>query len=38
MHLEDDFTSEENQKIQQMLINDAPKYGNDDDYVDQFSC
>jgi len=32
--LEDDFTSEENQKIQYMLINDAPKYGNDDDYVD----
>ena len=32
--LEDNFTSEENQKIQQMLINDAPKYGNDDDYVD----
>lgn len=32
--LEDDFTSEKNQKIQQMLINDAPKYGNDDDYVD----
>lgn len=32
--LEDDFTSEENQKIQQMLINDALKYGNDDDYVD----
>jgi formate C-acetyltransferase len=30
----DDFTSEENQKIQKMLINDAPKYGNDDDYVD----
>ena len=33
--LMDDFTSEENQKIQTMLINDAPKYGNDDDYVDQ---
>lgn len=33
--LEDDFTSEENQKIQRMLINDAPKYGNDNDYVDQ---
>lgn len=33
--LEDDFTSEENQKIQHMLIHDAPKYGNDDDYVDQ---
>lgn len=32
--LDDDFTSEKNQKIQQMLINDAPKYGNDDDYVD----
>lgn len=31
----DDFTTEENQKIQQMLINDAPKYGNDVDYVDQ---
>lgn len=33
--LEDNFTSEENQKIQQMLINEAPKYGNDNDYVDQ---
>lgn len=32
--LEDDFTSEDNQKIQQMLIHEAPKYGNDDDYVD----
>jgi pyruvate formate-lyase/glycerol dehydratase family glycyl radical enzyme len=30
----DDFTSAENQKIQDMLINDAPKYGNDNDYVD----
>lgn len=30
----DDFASEENQRIQDMLINDAPKYGNDDDYVD----
>lgn len=33
--LKDDFTSPENQKIQRMLLNDAPKYGNDDDYVDQ---
>ena len=33
--LQDDFMSEENQKIQSMLINEAPKYGNDDDYVDQ---
>ena len=36
MLLQDDFMSEENQKIQSMLINEAlPKYGNDDDYVDQ---
>lgn len=33
--LQEDFMSEENQKIQSMLINEAPKYGNDDDYVDQ---
>ncbi len=31
----DNFTSEENQKIQQMLINEAPKYGNDNDEADQ---
>ncbi len=31
----DDFQSPENQKIQDMLIYDAPKYGNDDDSVDQ---
>lgn len=31
----DDFQSEENKKIQHMLVNDAPKYGNDNDYVDQ---
>ena len=31
----DDFTSYEHQKIQKMLIEDAPKYGNDDDSVDQ---
>jgi formate C-acetyltransferase len=33
--LKDDFTSPESKRIQQMLIYDAPKYGNDDDYVDQ---
>ncbi len=33
--LKKDFISPENQKIQRMLVNDAPKYGNDDDYVDQ---
>ena len=31
----DDFSTPENQKIQDMLIHDAPKYGNDDDSVDQ---
>ena len=31
----DDFSSSENKKIQEMLIREAPKYGNDDDYVDQ---
>lgn len=31
----DDFQSPENQKIQEMLINEAPKYGNDDDYADK---
>ncbi|MCF0107179.1 MAG: glycyl radical protein [Holdemanella sp.] len=32
--LVDDFSSDENKKIQQMLIEEAPKYGNDNDYVD----
>ncbi|ASW43714.1 glycyl radical protein [Clostridium isatidis] len=32
--LEEDFAGEEGKKIQNMLIYDAPKYGNDDDYVD----
>lgn len=31
----DDFSSPENKKIQEMLIREALKYGNDDDYVDQ---
>ena len=30
----DDFRSEENKKIQDLLVNGAPKYGNDNDYVD----
>lgn len=33
--LETDFAGEEGERIRQMLINEAPKYGNDDDYVDQ---
>lgn len=32
--LRDDFTSPKNKEIQTLLINAAPKYGNDDDYVD----
>ncbi|MDS0527983.1 glycyl radical protein [Clostridium sp. SHJSY1] len=28
------FEGEEGNKIQDILINDAPKYGNDDDYID----
>ncbi|MBQ3459584.1 MAG: glycyl radical protein [Solobacterium sp.] len=31
----DDFQSEENRKIQDMLVDEAPKYGNDNDEVDQ---
>lgn len=31
----DNFNSEESKKIQDMLINEAPKYGNDNDEVDQ---
>lgn len=30
-----DYASERSKEIQQMVINDVPKYGNDDDYVDQ---
>lgn len=32
--LENDFAGEEGSRIQQLLIHEAPKYGNDDDYVD----
>ena len=31
----DDFQSPENRQIQELLIDFAPKYGNDDDYVDR---
>ncbi|EKB52315.1 glycyl radical protein [Streptococcus iniae] len=33
--LETDFAGEEGEAIRQMLINEAPKYGNDDDCADQ---
>ena len=32
--LESNFEGEEGEKIRQLLLNFAPKYGNDDDYVD----
>jgi pyruvate formate-lyase/glycerol dehydratase family glycyl radical enzyme len=32
--IENNFSGSEGEKIRQMLINFAPKYGNDDDYVD----
>lgn len=33
--LETDFGNKEGEKIRQLLLNTAPKYGNDDEYVDQ---
>ena len=33
----DDFSSPKNKKIQEMLIREAPKYGNDDDRVDNIA-
>lgn len=35
--LKDDFKSPQSKHIQDILINDAPKYGNDDDYVDSLA-
>ncbi len=32
--IESDFEGKEGEKIRYMLLNFAPKYGNDDDYVD----
>lgn len=32
--IESDFNGKEGEKIRQLLLNFAPKYGNDDDYVD----
>ncbi len=33
--METDYAGERGKEIQEMLIEDAPKYGNDDDYADQ---
>ena len=35
--LQSDFAGEEGARIQQLLIDGAPKYGNDDDYVDDLA-
>ena len=36
--LQSDYAGERGEEIRQMLINDAPKYGNDDDYADSLVC
>ncbi len=35
MHLKRTHAGERGKEIQEMLIHDAPKYGNDDDYADK---
>ncbi|MFZ7130861.1 MAG: glycyl radical protein [Eubacteriales bacterium] len=35
--LMNDFKNENGWKIQELLMNEAPKYGNDDDYVDELT-
>jgi len=35
--LDNDFSGEEGERIRQLLINGAPKFGNDDDYVDELA-
>lgn len=32
-----DYQNEDGWKVREMLIHDAPKYGNDDDYVDNLT-
>ena len=34
-YLDNDFEGKEGERIRQLLLNYAPKYGNDEDYVDQ---
>lgn len=33
-----DYATERGQEIQKMILEDVPKYGNDDDYTDQLVC
>lgn len=35
--LTSDFAGDKGERIRQMLVEDAPKYGNDDDFVDQLA-
>lgn len=36
--LENNFKGVKGEKTRQLLLNQAPKYGNDDDYVDKLLC
>ncbi len=37
-NLKNNFEGQEGERIRQLLLNRAPKYGNDDDYVDGLLC
>jgi formate C-acetyltransferase len=37
-NLKSNFEGKEGEKVRQLLLNYAPKYGNDDDYVDKLLC
>lgn len=37
-NLKNNFEGKEGEKVRQLLLNYAPKYGNDDDYVDRLLC
>lgn len=37
-NLQNNFDGKEGEKVRQLLLNYAPKYGNDDDYVDKLLC
>ncbi|MGM0432139.1 MAG: glycyl radical protein [Spirochaetota bacterium] len=34
-HMENDFTDEGGEELRQRILNEVPKFGNDDDYVDE---
>lgn len=37
-NLKNNFEGKDGEKVRQLLLNYAPKYGNDDDYVDKLLC